>query len=84
MTNEGMISHNFSKAHHMAETFKDIHAALVSSKHQNLSDSKMDPQRVRKLARMEIARKMESNPNADRPLINHHQRFIQERNKDLQ
>ena len=27
---EGLISYNISKAHHMAETFKDIHATLVS------------------------------------------------------
>ena len=27
---EGLISHNISKAHHMVETFKDIRAALVS------------------------------------------------------
>ncbi len=38
-TADGLISHTFSKAHHMAETFKDIHAALVSEKNKNLSVS---------------------------------------------
>ncbi len=35
-TSNGLITHSFSKAHHMAETFKDIHAALVSDKNKNL------------------------------------------------
>ncbi len=34
-TSNGLISHSLSKAHHMAETFKDIHAALVSDKNKN-------------------------------------------------
>ncbi len=38
-TNDGFISHSFSKAHHMAETFKDIHAALVSEKNKSISVS---------------------------------------------
>jgi hypothetical protein len=33
----GFISHNVSKAHHMAETFKDIHAALVAKNNKNIS-----------------------------------------------
>lgn len=37
VTEDGLITHSFSKAHHMAETFKDIHAALVSEKNKNLS-----------------------------------------------
>lgn len=36
-TSDGLITHSFSKAHHMAETFKDIHAALVSEKNKNIS-----------------------------------------------
>lgn len=34
-TARGYITHNISKAHHMTETFKDIHAALVSSSTSN-------------------------------------------------
>jgi hypothetical protein len=29
-THEGMISHNYSKAHHMTDIFKDIHSSLVA------------------------------------------------------
>lgn len=36
-TIEGLTSHNMSKAHHMAETFKDIHAALVSKNNKHIS-----------------------------------------------
>jgi len=36
VTSDGLITHSFSKAHHMAEAFKDIHAALVSEKNKNL------------------------------------------------
>jgi len=39
VTSDGLITHSFSKAHHMAEAFKDIHAALVSEKNKNLSVS---------------------------------------------
>ena len=35
-TSDGLISHNMSKAHHMAETFKDIHAALVAKNNKKL------------------------------------------------
>ena len=39
-TSDGLITHSISKAHHMADTFKDIHAALVSEKNKNLSVNK--------------------------------------------
>jgi hypothetical protein len=32
-TQNGFISHNLSKAHHMTEIFKDIHTALVAQSH---------------------------------------------------
>jgi hypothetical protein len=35
-TNDGLISYNMSKAHHMAETFKDIHAALTAKNNRQL------------------------------------------------
>ena len=34
-THQGMISHYFSKAHHMTEVFKDIHTALMAQHNQN-------------------------------------------------
>ena len=48
-----------SKAHHMAETFKDIHAALVSHNNKSISDAAdaahdSDPLKKRKLSRMQI------------------------------
>ena len=35
-TSDGLISYNMSKAHHMAETFKDIHAALVAKNNKKI------------------------------------------------
>jgi hypothetical protein len=35
----GFLTHNFSKAHHMTETFKDINAALVAENNRNASVS---------------------------------------------
>lgn len=39
-TPDGFLSHHISKAHHMTETFKDIHAALASkNNNKNISVS---------------------------------------------
>lgn len=35
-TAHGFLSHQISKAHHMTETFKDIHAALASTNNKNV------------------------------------------------
>jgi len=84
-TSQGFISHHMSKAHHMAETFKDIHAALNSQSNKNISDStNLDPVRKRKLNRMEVVRKMEKNDqNIPPQLISNHRKIIEERKKDL-
>ena len=37
MTSNGFLTQNLSKAHHMTETFKDIHAALVSNGNKTIS-----------------------------------------------
>ena len=42
-TPDGFLSHHISKAHHMTETFKDIHAALASkNNNKNISVSLQD------------------------------------------
>ena len=41
-TPEGFLSHHISTAHHMADTFKDIHVALASKNNKNLSDVKIN------------------------------------------
>lgn len=46
-------------------------------------ETDMDPQRRRKLNRMELVRKMGSNANVPPMLIGNHRRVIEERNKDL-
>lgn len=93
MTPHGFLSHNLSKAHHMAETFKDIHAALVSQNSKSsLSDAVDsmavdggDPQRKRKLNRMQMVRKLKENPDMIMPpmLMGNHRRIIEQRSKDL-
>lgn len=39
-TPEGFLTHHISKAHHMADTFKDIHAAIVTQNNKNISVNK--------------------------------------------
>lgn len=85
-TPDGFLSHHISKAHHMTETFKDIHAALASKNMKNISDSpndaNLDVLRRRKLHRMELVRK--SNDPEHMPLLlNQHKRVIEDRKKDL-
>lgn len=38
-TPDGFLSHQTSRAHHMTETFKDIHAALASKNNKNIAVS---------------------------------------------
>ncbi|CAF0840751.1 unnamed protein product [Brachionus calyciflorus] len=79
---KGFISHNFSKAHHMTDTFKDIHAALSSKSAKSLETGDLDPLKKRKLSRMDMVRKLK---DADIPpqLLGNHRRVIEEREKDL-
>jgi nephrocystin-4 len=85
-TANGLISHNMSKAHHMTETFKDIHVALSSNKSLAGNGKPItDANRDRKLKRMEIVRQRQKTNEQDIPIefYGSHRRLIQERDKDL-
>jgi nephrocystin-4 len=86
ITTQGFFSYNTSKACHMTETFKDIHAAIAAHGNKNLSDvadHSLDPLKRRKLSRMQIVRKIQENNDMPPLLIGNHRRIIEQRNKDL-
>ena len=93
ITPHGFLSHHLTKAHHMAETFKDIHVALVAKNNADqaaaagsaMSDEMLgaDPLRKRKLTRMDIVRKLSGMDQLPPAITSHHKRIIAERSKDL-